>query len=414
MRFLHLADAHLDRPFSGIADMPDSMAKLCLRAAHNSLDRAVELAIEREVDAVLVAGDLFDAARRGVEASLFLRDRLGRLSSAGISTFMIHGNHDPLDQSLTRVSWPAGVHVFPTDDVYQMALHDKNGTEAHIYGISFHTSEVKENLASRFPKERTAEVMVGLLHANVGGRSGHENYAPCTESHLSSKAIDYWALGHIHKREVFLEDRPKAAYPGVLQGANVGEAGEGGGFIVDIKPEGPVKMEFVPLSEISWLDISVDIGPLADVGDLEDSILAQIDSSDNHASIIRVTVAGRGPMHHELAHKSDQEGFLEALRAAASDLGELWISEVANITQPELDLQALQEEETFIGEMLRAAQRLKTEEKFPEDLIERLNALHANPSFSRLLDSPESLDWQNVIDRAQIVVLDRLLKDRSS
>jgi len=411
MRFLHLADAHLDRPFSGIQDMPDSMAKLCLKASQRAFDRAVALALENQVDAVLMVGDMFDTARRGVEASLFLRDRLKRLAESEIPTFLVHGNHDPLDASLSRVSWPSGVHVFPAEDVYQMALKGKDGIECHLYGISFASSLVTENLSTRFPKERTAEVMMGLIHANVGGRSGHQNYAPCKESHLHSKAIDYWALGHIHKREIFLEDRPKAAYPGMLQGAHIGELGEGGALLVDIGPTGPVQTEFVPLSEVVWHDVQVQIESLADVGELEDAVVQALNNTHPGPRIVRVIVTGRGPVHNELMLRVDQESLLEALRAAVLDLGECWIAKLVNETKPELDLEAFIKEETFTGELLRVAAQLNPGKDMPAQLSERLDVLYANPSFSRLVSPLDSLDWNRIVDMAQTMVLDRLLKD---
>ena len=87
--------------------------------------------------------------------------------------------------------------------------------------------DVRENLARGFAGRRTEGVNIALLHSNVGGRKGHENYAPCSLDDLRAAGMDYWALGHVHSAEILCHD-PLVVYPGNIQGRHIGETGQKG------------------------------------------------------------------------------------------------------------------------------------------------------------------------------------------
>ena len=108
LRFVHTADLHLDSPFSGLrAAAPDEVSSTLRRATFDVFDNIVDLCIEERVDALLVAGDVYDGADRSLRAQLKFVDGLRRLDEAGIRSFICHGNHDPLDGWEARLG-PAG------------------------------------------------------------------------------------------------------------------------------------------------------------------------------------------------------------------------------------------------------------------------------------------------------------------
>ena len=92
---LHAADLHLDAPFEGIGRAPAHVAAALRDASLASWDALVELAIGREVAAVLLAGGLCDGLERGVRAQARLRDGIARLAAAGIRVFIALGERDP-------------------------------------------------------------------------------------------------------------------------------------------------------------------------------------------------------------------------------------------------------------------------------------------------------------------------------
>ena len=71
------------------------------------------------------------------------------------------------------------------------------------------------------------------IHTSVDGREGHDPYAPTRLDVLRSKGHDYWALGHVHEREVLCRN-PWVVFPGNLQGRHARETGAKGATLVEV------------------------------------------------------------------------------------------------------------------------------------------------------------------------------------
>ena len=117
--FVHAADLHLDTPFKGIGSTAPHVAEQLREASLAAFDSLVELCLERHVAFLVVAGDIYDGPERGLRAQLRFRDGLARLSAAGIASFVVHGNHDPVETGWSALGgpWPDHVTVFGTGTV---------------------------------------------------------------------------------------------------------------------------------------------------------------------------------------------------------------------------------------------------------------------------------------------------------
>ena len=146
IKILHCADLHFDSPFAGVVDA--EMAEILRSAALKAFSRLVDLALERQVDALTIAGDVYDLADHGLHALVAFHDQLRRLSVAGIPCCMVAGNHDPLKKRRRGLVLPAGCHLFGAAAA-RRALLSRKGQAFSIYGISFADSAVKEDLAAR-------------------------------------------------------------------------------------------------------------------------------------------------------------------------------------------------------------------------------------------------------------------------
>ena len=119
MRFIHIADVHLDTPFA--RHTPELRSRL-RDASRESFRRAVSLGIAQSVDAFVIAGDLFDGETLELSTERFIREEFARLSAAGIQVVYATGNHDPGNSSVRddRIEWPENVTVVggpdPGDD----------------------------------------------------------------------------------------------------------------------------------------------------------------------------------------------------------------------------------------------------------------------------------------------------------
>ena len=91
-RFIHTADVHLDSPLSSLALRDPDIAALIGNATRQSFVKTVDLCLEETVDALMIAGDLYDGDLRSMKTAIFFGSQMRRLTEAGIGVFIIRGN----------------------------------------------------------------------------------------------------------------------------------------------------------------------------------------------------------------------------------------------------------------------------------------------------------------------------------
>ncbi len=308
VRFLHSSDLHLGK--SG--DTPKAFQNL------------VKLALERNVDLVVLGGDVYDSADRSAFAQLQFTQGLTRLTEKGIRVFIAHGNHDPVQANFTPVApLPERVYTFTAGEP-QTFLMTVGVTRLAVTGVSFATQKEEANLVKKIGATTVnADLRIAVVHANVEGLPGHDNYAGCTRDDLLTSDIDYWALGHIHDRTVTPMPAGRWwAYPGNLQGRSTKatECGPKGVLIVEAADEGFAKPEFVACDLSRFLRVQADVTGAEDLSSAVDQIAEQAASSieqDNPHSlptVVRIAITGATPAHPHLQQllKTEDE-FAETL-----------------------------------------------------------------------------------------------------
>lgn len=379
--FAHLADLHLDTPFTGVRSRAPELARALRDASLDAWDRAVGLCLEAGVDFVLVAGDVYDGDSVGVRAQLRFRDGLRRLSDAGVASFVVHGNHDPRGGRWTAVAdWPERVTVFGHRDVAKAFALRGAEPVALVHGISHAGPNVTENLAARYVRDPGFPgFQVGLLHANVAGLGGHENYAPATLADLIRSDLDYWALGHVHASTVLNPERPLAVYPGNLQARDPGEGGAKGFYLVEVEDREPTA-RFVPTGVVSFETVEVDIG--AGLADLEavrsrlvEAALAARAGAGSQHVVLRARVRGAGPAHAGLRN-AGEAGLLAYLQDVAPQGA--WWDEVRIATRPPFEREARMRAGDFVADLLRSSAERKHEA--PQAVARLLEELIGNKS----------------------------------
>ena len=194
---------------------PQTSARFSSRQPSRPMN-IIQLCMDEKVDALLVAGDIYDGADRSLQAQLRFSQGLGQLNDAGIASFICHGNHDPLNGWLAQLKRPPLSRQFREAVV---PLDPGAPERATIYGFSTRgetSPATSPGPSVTIPNEGFA---IGLLHANVGGDTDHANYAPCTIEDLTATDINCWALGHIHKHRVLQHQEPAVVYPGNPRGS---------------------------------------------------------------------------------------------------------------------------------------------------------------------------------------------------
>lgn len=364
--FLHAADLHLDTPFAGLGRIDESLGERLRDASLAAWKRLVDTAIDRQVAFVVLAGDIYDGAERGLRAQLEFRDGCARLAADDIPVFIVHGNHDPIGGWSAVRSWPDGVTIFPAGRVDAVPVRRDGQTIATIHGISFDRPDVRDNLALGFPnaREPNAGFQVGVLHCSVGDTGEHAAYAPCRLDDLHSRAIDYWALGHVHGRSV-LSEMPAAVYPGCVQGRSPkpGETGAKGAMLVSVADARVAAIEPIDLAEIVFDETAVDIGDLTGIDDLIDALGAQASEYVYRApggAILTARLTGSGPLYDDLRRPGARDDLLRRLRetTATPDGRLLWWRDIRDDSIPSIDWEALRDRDDLAGEIVRRGDQL--------------------------------------------------------
>lgn len=329
-RFVHTADLHLDSPLRSLALRDAGLAARVGAASRTVLVRIVDLCLDERVDALLIAGDLYDGDQSSMKTAGFLIAQLRRLNDAGIRVLVIRGNHDSMSGLTRQLTLPPNVHVFgPTAGVETM------GTGARpvaVHGISFAGRQARENLLDRFAPPVPGAINIGMLHTSLDGSAGHDPYAPCSVAALRATGFDYWALGHIHAR-IEIPGRPHLVMPGIPQGRDIGEAGAKSVSLVDVAADGTVTVETRDLSVLRFERVAVTLDGVAHWPEVEATLVMALQAVRQAIPgdlAVRPVLAGATPLAWRI--RRDADDLCEAARGLAESLGGMWIDKLQNLT----------------------------------------------------------------------------------
>jgi exonuclease SbcD len=352
VRFVHAADLHIDSPLRGLNRYEGAPIERLRGATRQALVRLVDLAIDEQVAFVLIAGDLYDRDWQDFHTGLFVREQMVRLGRHGIKVFIVQGNHDAQGVISRQVPWPDNVKVFSSKKAETVMLND---VQVAIHGHSFPDREVPEDLVPGYPDPVPGCFNIGVLHTSLTGAEGHDTYAPTTLSTLRAKGYDYWALGHVHARQV-LSELPRVVYPGNLQGRHARETGPKGCELVSVQG-GLVEASFVPLDVVRWHQLDVDLSSALHLDHVPKLVSAALQAAAGGAldalHAVRLTLVGETALH---AQEAQQPGTLAAaVQAAAQDMtgAEVWIEKTRLNLRSPIDRQRLAQGADALGELVR-------------------------------------------------------------
>jgi DNA repair exonuclease SbcCD nuclease subunit len=356
MKFLHAADIHLDSPLRGLALYEGAPLDALRGATRQAFDKLIELAIDEQVDFVLLAGDLYDGDWKDYNTGLYFINCMETLNKANIRVLMISGNHDASSQLSKSLRLPANTHLFNASEAETVVLETLG---VAVHGQSFINGKITTDLSERYPEAKADYFNIGLLHTSLNGREGHDTYAPCSQEGLRQKHYHYWALGHVHKREVISED-PWIVFSGNIQGRHIRESDpQGKGCtLVEVVDQQIIKVEHQPVDVLRWFSCQVD----ATDCDSIDLLLQQIEQvlagkqaeHPQHFLAIRLIISGSCTVHHQLQARS--EYWQQEFRAQANMLGNLWLEKIQLKTSAIVDIEQALQSDDEVGSLLRYLQ----------------------------------------------------------
>lgn len=354
MKVIHCADAHLDSSLSKNFD--GDKKKLRKTELLRTFLRMVEYADANAVQAILIAGDLFDTKKVTKTVRNAVSDTI--MNHPDIMFFYLRGNHDA-DSFLSALdSIPNNLKLFSDNWTSYVLAEGKN--ELVITGAEL-SSENSQSLYNGLVLDN-AKLNIVMLHGQEVQYVGKDKTEIVHISALKGKGIDYLALGHVHeyKREI-LDARGVYSYSGCLEGRGFDECGDHGFVLLDIDFEAKkIKDIFVKFSYRNIYTIPVDVTGCQSTSDVEQRISDKLNEQSPEAdSMVKITLFGKVNV--------DSERDLLYLTNVFSD--DYFVFKIKDETKFEVDYAVYAHDESLKGEFIRQVQASDLEEEEKAKII---------------------------------------------
>lgn len=271
MKIIHTADLHLDSRlrtnFDGIKARERRLELL------SSFERLIKYARENNVEAIIIAGDMFDSAKISLKTKEYV---IGLIESNPVIDFIyLSGNHDEEGFISSLKETPNNLITF-NDRWKTINLED-----CDVTGIIYN-NQSKIYMYDTLNLDKNKKNIV-VLHGDIGN--------DININLLKNKGIDYLALGHIHKFiKGTLDDRGVYAYSGCLEGRGFDEIGPKGFILLDID-EKEVKSEFIEFQKRCIHEIEVDITGMDSWNEIRKNVYLKLNGIEND-DIVRIKLVG--------------------------------------------------------------------------------------------------------------------------
>ena len=276
MKLIHCADLHLDSPME--SNLPPEKARERKNEILSTFAKLVRLAEEGGVEAILIAGDLFDGDRVSKKTRQYVLD-LMRMHPA-IRFFDLAGNHDSGNALRHAEERPENLYTF--DETWR----------SYSFGDVVITGSERPDPDTLRLKESDLNIL--LLHGQerTGKGSGREDVI--SFSALKNKHIDYIALGHLHEyRKAQIDPRCTACYSGCLEGRGFDECGEKGYVLLETA-NGRISHRFVPLAYRRLHTVTCDVSEFSTQLELEERLLSAVEQISAR-DMVKVILTGKVP-----------------------------------------------------------------------------------------------------------------------
>lgn len=366
-KFVHASDFHLDQPLRGLAELPIHLKSVLANSPYDSARKVFDVAISERVDFVLLSGDLVDLSASGPRPAAFLLSQFERLADKGIEVYWCSGSTDPIDRWPTSIELPSNVITYSAS-VLEDVNHRRDGkTIANIYGIGY---DEKRQTSSDFVTDPNDVFPIAIAHGEFDMAT------------MPFDQIRYWALGGRHKSTKLEKPGSLVTYPGTTQGRSPKETGTFGCNVCRVDSNGKLRVQRVETDCVRWLPQKVAIHESVTETELQNSLaeraLKIITDNADQISLVNWNLSPSGDFNPALRHRDRVAKMLDWLRDefGRGETG-LWSTEVT-IDPPANIPTSWYEEDTILGEYLRAIGRYQSDDSLNLSMHEYLPAVAEN------------------------------------
>ena len=272
MKFVHIADVHLDTPFKTISDRADIGIERRLEQ-REALKKVINYIKENNIEYLFISGDLYDQEYIRESSISFLNDLFKQIPNTNI--YIAPGNHDPYlkNSFYATYAWNSNVKIF-TNVVEKVEKDDVN-----IYGYGFNSFEMNDNQLENINIEDKDKINILITHGDLN----ESKYNPIKLNELKEKGFDYVALGHIHKRD----DKTNIVYPGSLISLGFDELGEHGMVAGEINNK-ELNKKFIKIDEREFVEYEFDVSNIIS----EEELIEKINSIEGENKLFKIILVG--------------------------------------------------------------------------------------------------------------------------
>ncbi|MCR4721155.1 MAG: DNA repair exonuclease [Lachnospiraceae bacterium] len=302
MKLIHCADIHLDSSFS--ANFDKEKARERKTELLRTFVRMTEYAADNGIDAVLIAGDLFD---KDVVSAMTRNGVIGAIEAArNVLFYYLKGNHDRKDFFGSLSETPENLKTF--NDKWTSYKLSKKVT---LYGLEFNSENYK--YAADTLVTDPSDINIVMLHGQESPSASDRTEIINLKS-FKNRNIDYMALGHVHAyKNAVLDARGRYCYPGCLEGRGFDESGEHGFVVLDIdERSGKIETSLINIDSRKFINIEADITGLLTTRQMTDLISGKLEACGaTEEDYVRVVLKGQTDVEAEKNEKLIAKTFEE-------------------------------------------------------------------------------------------------------
>lgn len=291
MRFIHTGDIHLGAH-------PENKREWAANRGDEiwgTFERLIKKIKMDSVDLLIIAGDLFH--RQPLLREIKEVDYL--LSTIPDTKVVIcAGNHDAIKKGsfYEGFQWSENVIFIEDKNIKKVDIEE---LDTCIYGLSYHETEIEENLYDHIIVDDINKINILVAHG------GDEKHIPINKRKLAMSGFDYVAMGHIHKPDI--DEKNRMAYCGSLEPIDMNDIGERGYVYGEVSKYG-LELEFVPFAKRIYKEIDFTVTPTVTNMEIRHR-LSELIKENGEENMFKVTLDGyRDPDFEMNAQEIEKAG----------------------------------------------------------------------------------------------------------
>ena len=348
MKFVHLADLHLDAKFDSLSSI-DGLPQKRRLEQRKALKDVVEYIKENDIKLFLISGDLYEQNYIRKSSIEYVNKLFEEIPDTQI--FIAPGNHDPYIKNsfYSTYTWSKNVHIF-NENIEKIDFED-----AHIYGFGFTDFYCKQSEIEEIQVEEPDDINILITHGSLdGGSDDLREYNPLRQSKLKQLDFDYIALGHIHKPYYNEEKNQKIFYPGSTISLGFDELVEHGILVGDIEKD-ELKVKFMTIDPRQYEEKEIDITEMTSNEEVLEKLQNLVLNNENLYKIILVGKRYFTLNIDEIKKLNSRENIVK----------------IKDKTKVGIDIERIAEENNVRGIFVRNMLERKERENLDEDFIEK-------------------------------------------